>query len=115
MERSRRTTKPRAPLSKFAELKAARAGGKSRLEQYNPDEDVKVYDEIDEADYQRAKLQDDFVIDDGDDGYVDNGMDELERDQRYSSEDDDIDDSRRRGGKRGKAGKREPEQKPTKG
>ena len=103
MERSRRAIKQRAPASKFEELKAARAGGKSRLEQYKPDDnDYTLYDEIDEADYQRAKLQDDFVVDDGGEGYVDNGMDELERDQRYSSEEEDEAMEDRRRGKRGK-------------
>lgn len=105
MERSRRTIKPRAPTSKFEELKAARAGGKSRLDQYNPDEvDHSLYDEIDEADYQRSKLQDDFVVDDHGEGYVDNGMDEFEREQRYSSEEEAEEDRRRakRGKKNGK-------------
>jgi DNA polymerase alpha subunit A len=102
MERSRRAIKQRAPASKFAELKAARAGGKSRLDQYKPDDnDHGLYDEIDEVDYQRAKLQDDFVVDDGGEGYVDNGMDDLERDQRYSSEEEEAEEDRRRG-KRGK-------------
>jgi DNA polymerase alpha subunit A len=105
MERSRRTVKQRAPASKFEELKAARAGGKSRLEQYKPDEDnYTLYDEIDEAEYQRAKLQDDFVVDDGGEGYIDNGMDELEGDRRYSSEEDDEAEEERRRGRKGKKG-----------
>lgn len=104
MDRSRRAVKPKAPASKFAELKAARAGGKSRLDQYNPEDDLKLYDEIDEAEYQRAKLQDDFVVDDGAEGYVDNGLDELEQEHRYySSEEDEAEEDRRRG-KRGKKG-----------
>ena len=105
MERSRRTIKQRAPASKFEELKAARAGGKSRLEQYNPDDDnYALYDEIDEADYQRAKLQDDFVVDDGGEGYVDNGIEELEHERRYSSEEDDEAKEDRRPGRKGKKG-----------
>jgi DNA polymerase alpha subunit A len=105
MERSRRNIKQRAPASKFEELKAARAGGKSRLEQYKPDEDsYTLYDEIDEAEYQRAKLQDDFVVDDGGEGYVDNGMDELERERQYSSEEDDEAEEERRPGRKGKKG-----------
>src|SRR5277367_2453971 len=109
MERSRRAIKQRAPASKFEELKAARAGGKSRLEQYNPDQDQHtLYDEIDEADYQRSKLQDDFVVDDHGEGYVDNGMEEFERDRHYSSEEDEAVEDRRRGGKRDKKkGKKE--------
>jgi DNA polymerase alpha subunit A len=116
MERSRRAVKQKAPASKFAELKAARAGGKSRLEQYNPDENNALYDEIDEADYQRAKLQDDFVVDDGAEGYVDNGMDEFEREHRYySSEEDEQDGDRRRGRKGKKKGTKENDVKVTEG
>src|SRR5271154_3753042 len=106
MERSRRSVKQRAPAAKFEELKAARAGGKSRLEQYNPDDEAyTLYDQIDEVDYQRSKLQDDFVVDDRGEGYVDNGMEELE--QRYSSDEEDeaIEDRRRRG-KKGKKNKK---------
>jgi DNA polymerase alpha subunit A len=103
MERSRRTIKQRAPASKFEALKAARAGAKSRLDQYNPgDEDSALYDEVDEVDYQRSKLQDDFVVDDNGEGYVDNGMEEdLER--NYLS---DEDDEAVEAGKRGKKGKK---------
>lgn len=114
MERSRRAIKQRAPASKFEELKAARAGGKSRLEQYNPDQDT-LYDEIDEADYQRSKLQDDFVVDDHGEGYVDNGMEELERDRRYSSEEDEAEEDRRRGKRGRKKGKKDNEEKVTEG
>ena len=114
MERSRRAIKQRAPASKFEELKAARAGGKSRLEQYNPDQDT-LYDEIDEADYQRSKLQDDFVVDDHGEGYVDNGMEEFERDRRYSSEEDEAEEDRRRGKRGKKKGKKDNEEKVTEG
>lgn len=107
MERSRRNIKQRAPASKFEELKAARAGGKSRLEQYKPeDNDDAMYDEIDEVDYQRAKLHDDFVVGDRGEGYVDNGLGD-EDDQRYSSEEEDEAQEARRRGKKGKnAGKK---------
>jgi DNA polymerase alpha subunit A len=104
MERSRRNIKQRAPASKFEELKVARAGGKSRLEQYKPeDNDLALYDEIDEVDYQRAKLHDDFVVDDRGEGYVDNGLDD-EDDQRYSSEEEDEAEEARRRGKKVKNG-----------
>ena len=116
MERSRRAIKHRAPASKFEELKAARSGGKSRLEQYNPDQDEHtLFDEIDEADYQRAKLQDDFVVDDHGEGYVDNGMEELERDRHYSSEEDEAEEDRRRGKRGKKKGRKENEEKVTEG
>jgi DNA polymerase alpha subunit A len=117
MDRSRRAIKQKAPASRFAELKAARTGGKSRLDQYNPEHDNALYDEIDEADYQRAKLQDDFVIDDGAEGYVDNGMDEFEEDRHryYSSEEDEMDGDRRRGKKGKKGGKKENDGKVSEG
>jgi len=116
MERGRRAIKQKAPASKFAELKAARAGGKSRLEQYNPDEDNALYDEIDEADYQRAKLQDDFVIEDGAEGYVDNGLNDFEGDRhRYYSSEEEAEEDRRKGRKGKKNGKKETEGKVTEG
>lgn len=108
MERSRRSVKQRAPASKFEELKAARAGGKSRLDQYNPEADnYKLYDEIDEVDYQRSKLQDDFVVDDQGEGYVDNGMDDFEREDEYYSDEEEADEDRGRGRKGKKKGKKD--------
>ena len=66
-------------------LRAQREGGTSALQDYEVKDDEKVYDEVNEADYQlimRRRLQDepDFVVDDDGLGYVDYGEDEWDRD-----------------------------------
>ncbi|KAF8507515.1 hypothetical protein BU17DRAFT_78091 [Hysterangium stoloniferum] len=78
--------------SKFAEFKKAREGGGRG---WKPAEDTEIYDEVSEEQYKsivRGRLQkDDFVEDDGVDGYADNGMDdwgEPRRDGDESEEDD---------------------------
>ncbi|CAR22667.1 DNA-directed DNA polymerase alpha catalytic subunit POL1 [Lachancea thermotolerans CBS 6340] len=70
---------------------------KSSKSLYEEDEtDDKVYDLIDEEEFRSMKrqelLRDDFVVDDDGLGYVDRGVDEWDdrnRDQNYSSEEDD--------------------------
>ncbi|KAF9006961.1 hypothetical protein BDQ17DRAFT_1351161 [Cyathus striatus] len=73
-ERSRRETRDK--LSKLAEYKRAREGGKRILKE----NDDTIYDEVTEEEYKtivRGRLQkDDFVVDDGAEGYMDNGMDD---------------------------------------
>ncbi|TDL23727.1 DNA polymerase alpha catalytic subunit [Rickenella mellea] len=74
-DRSRRQQKSK--LDKFEELKRAREGGK-RV--WKPEEDAEIYDEVDEDQYKiivKGRLQrDDFIEDDGVEGYADNGMDD---------------------------------------
>lgn len=57
-----------------------------------PEEDVQLYDEVDEDDYKRivkGRLQkDDFIEDDGVDGYADNGMDDWGDGDQYVSEEE---------------------------
>ena len=84
-------------LEKLKRLQAARKGKKYTAEEEGEEEDsVKIYDEIDEAEYRSRRrkelLQDDFVVDDDGFGYVDRGIDEEEN--RYYSESDqsDVDD-----------------------
>ncbi|KAH9479795.1 DNA polymerase alpha catalytic subunit [Psilocybe cubensis] len=73
-DRSRRERKSK--LDKLAEYKRAREGGTRVFKE----EDVEIYDEVSEDQYQKivkGRLQrDDFVVDDGAEGYVDNGMDD---------------------------------------
>ncbi|KAG6329610.1 hypothetical protein ID866_9478, partial [Astraeus odoratus] len=73
-ERSRRT---RSNADKLAEYKRAREGGPRN---WKVEEDVALYDEVTEDQYKsivRGRLQkDDFVVDDGVSGYMDNGMDD---------------------------------------
>ena len=58
------------------------------------EEDVELYDEVSEEQYKsivRGRLaKDDFVVDDGVGGYMDNGMDDFEEEgDREVSEDED--------------------------
>ncbi|KAF5362489.1 hypothetical protein D9756_002711 [Leucocoprinus leucothites] len=84
-ERSRRTTNSK--LDKLAEYKRAREGGTRVLKE----EDSTIYDEVTEDQYKsivRGRLQkDDFVVDDGVQGYMDNGMDDwMDGDEEESEE-----------------------------
>ena len=57
-----------------------------------PQQDVDLYDEVNEDDYKRivkGRLQkDDFIEDDGVDGYMDNGMDDWGQGDEYASEEE---------------------------
>ncbi|KAH7920526.1 hypothetical protein BV22DRAFT_1073766 [Leucogyrophana mollusca] len=90
-ERSRRT---KGAVDKLAEYKRAREGGGRK---WKAEEDVAIYDEVTEDQYKhivRGRLQkDDFVVDDGVGGYMDNGMDDWtgQPDEDADEDDDDID------------------------
>lgn len=78
----------------LAALRAARAGGKSRLESYQVEDASNIYEEVDEEGYKkvvRSRLnQDDFVVDDNGEGYADDGREEWHNEQqRYSSDEED--------------------------
>jgi hypothetical protein len=97
------SSKRAARLAQLEKLKAARAGGK-RDNDYEVEEEVNIYDEVDEEGYKkvvRGRLdQYDFVVDDNGEGYADDGREEDWEDGRragYSSEEDDT-------APRGKAG-----------
>jgi len=76
----------------FAELARLREEGKTRLSTYEVEEGEKLYEEVDEDEYKkvvRKRLdEDDFVVDDGGEGYVDNGMDDWEDEGRYYSDEE---------------------------
>ncbi|PFH53233.1 hypothetical protein AMATHDRAFT_54925 [Amanita thiersii Skay4041] len=63
-------------LERLAEYRRVRAGGGRALKE----ESAQIYDEVSEEQYKtivRGRLQqDDFIVDDGVDGYMDNGMDD---------------------------------------
>ncbi|KAJ8454285.1 hypothetical protein ONZ45_g19366 [Pleurotus djamor] len=84
--RSRREKK--AKLEAMAQLKRVREGGAREFKET----DHKLYDEVTEEQYRsvvRGRLQqDDFVVDDGVGGYVDNGMDDEILDERLDDESD---------------------------
>jgi DNA polymerase alpha subunit A len=72
--------------SRFAELRALRASGKTRLESYQVEEEEKLYEEVDEEGYKkvvRDRLnRDDFVIDDNGEGYADDGREDWLHERR---------------------------------
>ena len=79
----------------LAQLRAQRAGGKSRLESYQVEDNGAVYDEVDEEGYKkvvRGRLdKDDFVVDDTGEGYADDGREEWQNERtHYSSEEEDA-------------------------
>lgn len=81
--------------SALAALRAARAGGKSRLETYQVEDKGAIYDEVDEEGYKdvvRKRLnRDDFVVDDTGEGYADDGREEWQNERtHYSSEEEDA-------------------------
>ena len=103
-DRSRRERKNK--LDKLAELKRAREGGGRNykvgqplrvsdmaLTLYQLEDDATIYDEVTEEQYKtivRGRLaKDDFVIDDGIGGYMDNGMDDFEEQEEYADSDED--------------------------
>ncbi|KAH0557083.1 hypothetical protein GP486_005129, partial [Trichoglossum hirsutum] len=75
---------------KFAEYRELRALGKTRLSTYKVQEEEKLYEELDEESYKRVVRdrlnQDDFVIDDNGEGYVDDGREDWSNDRRNDSE-----------------------------
>jgi DNA polymerase alpha subunit A len=87
------------------QLKAIRESGKSALDLLEFDDDVDLYDEVDDDGYKnivRRRLdQDDFVVDDNGEGYVDDGREEWD-DERQQYSESESDGDRRRKGKNGK-------------
>lgn len=77
-------------LEKLRQLAAARKGGRLPVES---DEEVDdIYDEVDEETYRTHKrhqlMEDDFVVDDNGEGYVDTGADEWDASTRPNYESD---------------------------
>ncbi|KAF9244111.1 hypothetical protein BU15DRAFT_86076 [Melanogaster broomeanus] len=89
-ERSRRT---KGTVDRLADYKRAREGGARK---WKPEEDVALYDEVTEDQYKsivKGRLQkDDFVVDDGVSGYMDNGMDDWTGQDDADEEDEHEDD-----------------------
>lgn len=79
--------------NKLAELRALRASGKKAYDTYEVAEERALYEEVDENEYKkivRDRLnQDDFVVDDNGEGYVDDGREDWDRVQAYDSESED--------------------------
>ncbi|KAJ3888202.1 DNA polymerase family B-domain-containing protein [Lentinula edodes] len=85
-------------LAALEALKLARQGGRR---EYKEEEDVTIYDEVSEEAYKRivkGRLQrDDFVEDDGVDGYADNGMDDWsDEDEGYRDSDVEMEETKKK-------------------
>lgn len=90
---SRRGAGKPSKKSQFEELRRLREQGKTRLDTYEVEEEEEIYDELDEEGYKdlvRKRLQeDDFVVDDQGEGYVDYGIDDWEDRRRDLTESED--------------------------
>jgi DNA polymerase alpha subunit A len=79
----------RARVAALAALKAKRTSGKSRLDDFEIEEDNALYDEVDDEAYKkivRKRLDDDdFVVDDNGAGYADDGREEWDNEPQYDS------------------------------
>ncbi|KAJ3994278.1 DNA polymerase family B-domain-containing protein [Lentinula boryana] len=91
-------------LAALAALKLARQGGPR---EYKAEEDVAIYDEVSEEAYKKivkGRLQrDDFVEDDGVDGYADNGMDDWSGGEEVYRESDEETEHTKKKSKKPKA------------
>lgn len=113
MERARRTGTKRTPHEKFAEFRELKKSGKTRLSTYEVEEEEDLYQEVDEDEYKKVVrdrlAQDDFVVDDNGEGYMDNGMDDWgDEGRREGSYDEESDEEAGKKGK-GKNAKRKRE------
>lgn len=100
--------------SALAQLRAARAGGKSRLDTYQVQEQGSIYEEVDEEGYKkvvRNRLnQDDFVVDDNGEGYADDGREEWQNERQYYSSEEEEQPLRGKAAKRKREEDQEKEQ-----
>jgi DNA polymerase alpha subunit A len=91
--------------NRLAELKALKQAGKTGAAAYSVDEED-IYDEVDNEGYrkhlQERLMEDDFVVDDNGEGYVDNGVDYWETKHNYYSDDEESDGQSRRKSKKSK-------------
>ncbi|ESK87836.1 dna polymerase alpha catalytic subunit [Moniliophthora roreri MCA 2997] len=93
----------KSKLEALAELKRTRAGGSRTIKE---EKDTDIYDVVSEDQYKRivkGRLQkDDFVIDDGVDGYQDNGMEEEWENDGYYESDEEIEQKKNTAKSKGK-------------
>lgn len=92
----------KSKLDKLKLLREARKLGK-HIEESSEEEDLGgIYDEVDEETFRQHKrnqmMNDDFIVDDDGEGYVDNGADEWDNSSRpqYYSDEEEVDGSKKR-------------------
>lgn len=97
-ERSRRSGTKVKPHEKFAELRALRESGKKRIDTYEIEQQEDLYEEVEEEDYKklvRKRLEDDdFVVGDSGEGYVDDGREEWDQERHYYTDEEDEAESK---------------------
>lgn len=93
---------------RLAQLKALKQAGKTGASAYSANEED-IYDEVDNDGYrkhlQERLMEDDFVVDDNGEGYVDNGVDYWETQHNYYSDDEELDSYSRKRSKKSKTSK----------
>jgi DNA polymerase alpha subunit A len=85
---------PPSRADRLAQLRALRAAGKTAFDDYEVQEAESIYETVDDEGYKkvvRSRLdQDDFVVDDNGEGYVDDGREDWQDEhQTYDSESED--------------------------
>jgi len=85
--------------ARLAELRALRKSGKTAAHSYEVEEVDQLYDEVDDEGYKklvRSRLdEDDFVVDDNGEGYVDDGREEWDVAEGSSAEESEEDEKTR--------------------
>ncbi|KAJ1909617.1 DNA-directed DNA polymerase alpha catalytic subunit pol1 [Tieghemiomyces parasiticus] len=108
MSSGRKTTSRK---DRFAELRKLKASGETRLAHYDDAAEAED-DDDDNLDYEaieRARLEDNFVVDDDGLGYAETGLDGFENDDDNDHSDEDSADEAGRG-KHGRRKRRRPEE-----
>lgn len=88
---------PISRADRLAQIRALRAAGKTGFDSYKVEEAEPIYETVDDDTYKkvvRSRLdQDDFVVDDNGEGYIDDGREDWQ-DQRvdYAESEEDEDD-----------------------
>ncbi|KAH6570971.1 hypothetical protein BASA60_007400 [Batrachochytrium salamandrivorans] len=79
----------------FKRLKELREAGTTNLRDYETVENVDIFDEVTEEEYntlnKRSRLEDDFVVDDNGEGYGNNGLEDWDHPQSGQSSTDEDD------------------------
>lgn len=89
-------TMPVSRAERLAQIRALRAAGKTGFDAYEVQEAESIYDTVDDEGYKkvvRGRLdQDDFVVDDNGEGYVDDGREDWQDERRPASTDSESDE-----------------------